>query len=517
MVRLRHCILTSLLLLACVAGQAFARAVPEAGAVIVQPDTGLPNITNPYLPAPEPEPRVSADKQLPAQTLSLQEAILLALRMNPSIKSSEYQRVMDKFNLVVAHNEFEPQFTLGFDSTLQNIGQSTYGANAGVSLKTPLGTKFDMNYNQAFSGGPGVGTMSISQPLLRGGGEVNRYPYLNAQDNELMNQLSFRSTVMEAVTQVIAAYRNLLAAYNNLDIQKISMKISVMQVKQAELNFRAGKIARSELTQMKSTLEQTRISIIQQQNSIEQSYQQFLQALGLTPAANLKIDHHIDIESDVNSLSLPSKDDCIKLALQNNVEYQKLKISMNAKQRAIKQANNGRLPELDVSVSGTVGSGGANTVTNTQQNPFQPVDSMPQTVLNPIYGVKLGVPIDDVKAQQAQIDAKVGYAQAKLQLQQTRDNLIRQVTLQYNQIFNQKQQIVASKHAIALQQQSLEDGQLKLKYGRASTFEVTQLQNQLFQAKTNYVSNQIGYLNNLTEMQKLLGITLNAWNIQLSY
>src|SRR3990167_2808769 len=61
--------------------------------------------------------------------LTLKEAILLSLRNNPSIQSADLGRVIDKFSLLVAHNAYEPQFTLGGQGSFANGSNPAYSGN----------------------------------------------------------------------------------------------------------------------------------------------------------------------------------------------------------------------------------------------------------------------------------------------------------------------------------------------------------------------------------------------------
>src|SRR3990167_2930256 len=61
-----------------------------------------------WIALPEsPKPRSSKP-----HFLSLREAILLALRYNPTIQNAELDRIIQRYNLRLAENEFELQFAL---------------------------------------------------------------------------------------------------------------------------------------------------------------------------------------------------------------------------------------------------------------------------------------------------------------------------------------------------------------------------------------------------------------------
>jgi len=78
-----------------------------------------------------------------------------------------------------------------------------------------------------------------------------------------------------------------------------------------------------------------------------------------------------------------------------------------------------------------------------------------------------------------------------------------------------KQQIELAKQARDAAKRNVEIAKIKLKYGRVAMFEVNNLQGTLTSSELAVVSNQINYLNALSQLQLLLGTTLNTWDIQL--
>jgi outer membrane protein TolC len=138
---------------------------------IKQPEYMLKNWVN--LPiAPD-------DKSHQRLNLSMQEAILLALRYNPDIQNAELDRIIQRYQLRQAYNEFELQFALAGSANFERNHFSDVGssnshsllATPEVSLKTKLGTRLalrmDNNVATYDSYNP-VLNFSITQPLLRG-------------------------------------------------------------------------------------------------------------------------------------------------------------------------------------------------------------------------------------------------------------------------------------------------------------------------------------------------------------
>ena len=134
--------------------------------------------------------------------LTLREAILLALRYNPNIQNAELERIIQRYQLRIAHNQFELQYALAGTAAIENnhysrVGSAvtrSYIATPEFELKTKLGTQASLkmdntvaaigNYNPLL-------TFSLTQPLLRGFGiEVNEAALNDAIEAENLNKLN---------------------------------------------------------------------------------------------------------------------------------------------------------------------------------------------------------------------------------------------------------------------------------------------------------------------------------------
>src|ERR1700722_2268286 len=80
-------------------------------------------------------------------TLTLRDAIFLSLRYNPNIRSAEFTRILDKFDLRLAHNSFELHYALAGNASFQhNITNGESTRSSTLSL-TP-----DLSWQNAYGG-----------------------------------------------------------------------------------------------------------------------------------------------------------------------------------------------------------------------------------------------------------------------------------------------------------------------------------------------------------------------------
>lgn len=464
----------------------------------------------PYIP--HPKDTITFPKKL-----TLQDAILLALRYNPNVEDSEIQRIVDKYNIILEHYNFEPQFTFSQDSTYSSGATPVTTMNATAALKTMVGTSFDFAYTNSFEPGQrhGNATFTITQPLLRGFGYVARIPWLDTLDNELIARLTFQTQIISSVIAVITSYRTLVGDYNSLDIQKQNLKVTQQTVNQFKLEVKIGKLAASDLNQQLANLQNARLNVNQVADQLQDDYQAFLAAVGLIPAVKVNIEKEIHFRD----VSLPSLMAAIHMALKHNQAYQQAVIGLRSSKRAIASARDGRKPELNLVYTRPIafdkpalaggGDGG--------DGGLIPLEPVPGPITPTTFAINFTFPIDDVPAKSALINAEVSYEKAKIALEQQKENLIRTVMTQYRSLQIQKQSIEIAEKQVEFQEQTLRDARIKFRFGKVTMFEVIQDQNQLLSSRTALVTQKIQYLNLITTFYQTLGITLDKWHIQLRY
>ena len=470
----------------------------DNNAVHVRPYQPITSLPLPKIPVPHAMPSLT-------KTISLHEAIALALRNNVDVKVAELNRIVDKFGLEVSiWSKYEPQITaLQVTNSMQKNGPPTWNLSTGVSVYSPTGTTATIDYANNLYGGIGTTTLTVEQKLLQGFSlAVNRIDYENAIDNELVARLSYKDTIMGVVDSVTTAYRTLVSDYNSLKTQKQSLKSQEDEVYESKLRVKAGKMSESDLLQQQQNLEGTRLDVVNQQETLRNDYQAFLQQLGLVSSTHLSIEKNITIKG----VHVPSRQDAIRIALAHNIDYQTSLINLRTTERALLSAKDARKWTLDMTGSVQLG--------NQAQSPNGPVVSQNT---NPTLGFSLSIPINDLTLKQGVVAAKVALESAKMQLAQKKQDLIRDVINQLDSIENQREQIKIAELELKLQQKTLQNGKLKLKYGKTTVFEVNSLINQLVSQEVALIGLKISYLNAVTSLDNKLGITLDKWSIKLRY
>ena len=465
----------------------------------------------PSLPSSCPPPSVTHNP-----VLTLNDAILLSLRYNPSVQSENLQRVIDKFSLRMAEHNYELQYALTANTqytanTAQGVPttfQATSGLQQTTTLNNSVGTQFALQANQNGNGNhfsPSV-TFSVTQPLLQGfGRDVNLAPLHNAQDAEILSRLTVKNTMAQTITTVLQDYRAVMLAENQLAIQKMTVTNDQKTLDQVNLQIKAGVKAPADAVQAQAALTTDQLQVKQSEFAVIQAKQTLLTDIGIDPRRPIEIVPEINTDS----IGVPDLQENLKIGLMNNYNFQGALIAQRENERNFMVAKDKQRWQVNVvsSVS-TSHASGNNTPGAGPQNLYWGNGSAN-------FQVQASIPIDNYGLKQQLLQAQIAIRQQEIVIAKTQRDFETQVINSINNLKISKQQIEIAKQSRDFAKKSLEMAKIKLLYGRVAMFEVTSLQNQLTTAEISVITSQINFLNALAQLHYLLGTTLNVWHINV--
>ena len=452
--------------------------------------------------------------------LHLREAILLALRYNPNIQNLELDRIVQRYQLRLAHNEFELQYALAGTAVVEKsrysgVGSAithSYMATPELALKTKAGTKVALTMDNAVAA---IGSynpllnLSFNQPLLRGFGlAANEAGLLDAIDNEWLNKLNLQQSVGDQIMQVIVAYRALVLSGNNLENQRRQLEEANKSYETNEKKIAAGQLEPTGNIQQSYQIESLNLMVEQAINDFKTAAQDLLGTIGLDPEMKLAVPSDVKL----NKMVIPDVSEAIDQALNHNTQYLALKTGLRADERAYAVAKNQQLWQLDASANVQAG-----TMTGVDSNVPGLQGIYNGRNVTESAGVTLTIPLNDIGRRNQLITAKVRIEKDRLNLIAAKRALITTIKNTINTIQSQAKRYELAKRQVSLAAKSYELEKRKQQAGIASALDVNNTQNQLIQAQMGLISAKIAYLNQMSALQRILGTTLEYWHIKLRY
>jgi outer membrane protein TolC len=458
----------------------------------------------------------------PARTLSLNDAILLAMRENPNVQRQQLSHVSEKYALELTEWQFKPHYFLDATKTTSQqystttsglVTQNTTAINPKVTLKTIYGTDITLNATNNIGShyNPTV-AINITQPLLKGFGRpIVEAELLNAMDSEKISRLNVEDTLRATVTNVINTYLDVISAQKTLEVDQNALKRAQKSVEQTKLFIKAGHKAGVELVPVEAEAANSETRIESDKNALAEARMRLLQTIGLDPNTNV-IFTDIHIPALIKKYSIPALADAKKLVIEHDVSYQAAQITYEGvKKRSLVIAEDNTRWKLDVianAATGSSGGGGPNAGINSLVNGVNRTDSV---VLN------LSIPIDDRSAKIGFENAKIALRQAEIGLKEQKWGEETKAINAWNTIFSAERSLKLSEQAEMLQQKTYNIYEQKYNYGLIDSLELQSTRQQYMASQQQFLSQQMNYLKALVSLDQLIGRTLETWHIQVNY
>ena len=455
-----------------------------------------------------------------ALTLSLDEAILLAVRENPNVEQAQLNQVQQKFALEVQQWQFQPHYaftaTKAVTRTVGGGSQQTtesWGAQPVISLQTPIGTNLSLtssnNANSHFN--PAL-NLQIIQPLIRGFGRpIVEAALYNAIDSERISRLNVKGTLRTTVTGVINAYLDVVAAQHTVEIDEKALNRAQTSVEQTRLFIKAGRKAGVELVTVQADAAKSQSQLETDKNNLEQARYALLTAIGIDPNTQVTFTS-LDVPALIKKYNIPTLEETKCQTLENDIQFQVDQIVLHGStKRNLESAIDNTRWQLNLVVNGVVGNGsggGPNAGFNSLSNGYNQSQS---ATLN------LTIPIDDRNAKLAVTNAKIALHEAEVALKQERWRKETEAINGWHTIFSAERSMRFAEDAENLQQKTYKIGYQKYTYGLIDSLELQSSQQRLIDSETSLLSAKIGYLKSLIRLDQQIGRTLKTWKIEVKY
>jgi outer membrane protein len=298
-----------------------------------------------------------------------------------------------------------------------------------------------------------------------------------------------------------------VAARENIKTQEKALELADRLYKENALKVRIGsmqqldeKQAQSQLATSQASLITARRTLAEQENTVKNLISdQFesLRGVSLRPIDELRADPQpMDAAESA------------KTAFRLRPDLQQSLLDLEERGLTEKYRRNQIFP--DVSLTGAYGH-------NASGKEFS--DGLDQfaTGTGPFYsyGVAVTIPLGNISAKQNLRITRAQKAQAEEKLKQLRQTIVLQIENAVVEVTSSLQQVDATRRAREYADDALQAGNTRMSTGKATSYEVLQLQRDLTSARSQEISALVDYNKSLSLLRQREGATLNALNIDL--
>ncbi len=486
--------------------------------------------------------------------LRLQDAVLLALENNSSIRIEETQVEAQKFSLLGAYRPFDPQvqgiananrYSYSGYSQLQGVGD-----NSATTLNT-LSQTVQGSYTQTFLTGTNIFaslssnrsstnsafyflnpyvnstvTLQFTQPLLRNFGRfANTAPIVIARRALQQSGDSFEAQVNDAILQVIIQYWTVVQARGSFDVEQKSLSLAESSYQHDKRALELGALPPLDIYRSQSEVAARRVQAIQSEYALKQAQEALRFTIGVDQdpalaALDLDLVEKPEPEGEMETID-PAE--VLKKALSARPEIAAANDALTNDETSIRLAHNALKPDL--SLTGfyqSNGIGGNQYDLNTGQLVSTGGLGASYSQLFgfgfPGYGgtLTLNLPIRNRGAKANLGSALVARRHDLYTAQLTREQIVRQVQDSVHLLEEAKLTLAAGKTSLELAQKSLAADQRKYELGAETNFFVLDSQTKLAQSELDLLQTQINYQIARATVDRATGSLLEPYHVQIA-
>jgi len=461
-------------------------------------------------------------------TLTLDEAIRLALESNKAIKVEAYAPAIAQANWLTAVGAFDPSLNFSRNSSrgfaypsvpepLPSLLVDTDTYSLSLDGILPTGLNYSIGgYAENERGSSNrftdnyltFGGINVTQPLLRGFGfGANLANVRIARADRSISKWQYRQTLIDTVTSVITTYSNLVLAHEELRIAKLSRDLAVNLLTKNEQRLKAGDIARSDVTTARAQVALVEEAILSAENTVRSTENQLRELMGETSFLSGRPLLAIETPLPSNTAVDPATD--YETALKDRPDYQAARLGITINRASDAAARNGLLPQVNL-----VWSYGYNGLDRNFAVSRSMVASMdfPSSAI----GINLSIPITNAQGRGRARAARLQLEQSEADLKRLESDIAVAVANDASQIETTRQRVAADRTAYDLANQALGDEMKKLQAGNSTTLAVIQSQQILVGVETSVAVAEANQRQAVATYDRALGATLLRNHITLA-
>ncbi len=429
-----------------------------------------------------------ADPVADGTTLSLNQAIEMALKQNLSLNKTRlgvtdsriaFQSKQADFNLKIV-----PTGLFEYTSS----AQGEWHAGATISKKTPQGLTLSLNPEVVERGDgyeTGVGA-ALNIPLLRGLGRAHTMdPVYSSFFSYENSKLSFYRQQVDVVLKTVNAVYGCIKTQQQIHFLEDQTNLLNGHLALAKIKEKNGLITATDLYRAEIRIKDVQDELANLKEQYANAVDQVKEILAIPQKGSLTVTASVELHPvDISFEQAES------IALAHRIELEQGRLSIREARRKEALAKNNLLPQLDM---------------NVRFNRFaSPVES---NLTDDSWVITLSSNTDLFRTVESNEyeQSKIYYRQAKLDFQEQRNKIVKDVRLQLNSLEKQKKVIKISREQIKQATGKLKLSESKFSHGMENNFDLLESQTQLQRARTNLLSETVNYIIGTYRLRSVIG------------
>jgi outer membrane protein len=521
----------------------FRQTVLSKAAAALYPITSMPSrfllvlafaVFTSALGAQTPGTTPPALAATPPATLTLDQAVALALARNFDLKIQRITTDNAKESVVIAEAAFDPNFSLtgrrsyvreddaGFVDSDGNFVPASVGSrqttSANVSLSQRIATGAQVSVTSALARSKNRPSsaifnprydsdiaLSVTQPLLRDFGiTINRASIQRARIGADRANFDLKGAVIDVVRDVEIAYFNVYFTRAQVEVRRFSLRLAETLLEENRTRRDTGVLTNLDVLQAEVGVANARRNLILAEQTVRDREDALL-ALIRPFEFTVAIGHLVIPE--LGTL-LTSFDHSYKLARDNFPDLASSQLSIEQFKLDALVAKRDQLPILDV--GGTIGYSGSGGTIDRATRRTREGDNY-DWQLNATVSLPFGLRAEKARYRQA----RANLTREETRLQQIDQNLLVQVRAVVRDVQTSDESVRISELATRLSTGQFEAEKARYDAGQSTFRRVQEAQEDLDAARVAELQARINLRTALADLARLETTSLQRYNIQL--
>jgi len=461
-------------------------------------------------PAPIPVDAEAEQRGAPIRELSLEDVLRLGRLHNVGLRAAEMLPQQARLDLMFAEAGFEPELygAVGYADSRSptrnlfqpSVTQKTFDAALGWRQRVVTGGLFDLAFKPArfeSSGSTAFPDRQYSsdwsatfrQPLLRGAWtDYNLAPITQARYLEAQANHQYEGAVQDTLLQIVQAYWELVFARENWRVVGSALAVAQEQLRITDERIRVRELAARDRVADESEVARQHEQLITAENAIRAREDELRQLLfdGSDPQLwnlNLRPISAIGAQPDANAIEFAP---LVEVALLQRPDLRALRSAVAVAEVALVEAQRDTLPSLDL--IGGYSSDGVRDQFNPAFN-----DSVDQQYPDWSVRLEFSIPVGNHAARSRRLRAELEVERQRRELHAATLQVTKEVREAVRNLQSLAQSITASGESVRLATTNLETERVKLRVGASTAFEVQRRIQDLSEAQSRHLRNQLDY------------------------